>query len=396
MTVAGSPRLAPHLVRELVTDGSFSENPAEIAAKSNRSFVWQCVNRHRYSMSAAKRTSGRGCPYCANRRVLSGWNDLASRYPALAREWGSDNLVSPSRVAPTSRYEASWTCPDGHLYRMQVVRRTRGLGCTTCSHRKLSTGHNDLATVAPGLASELVGADASIVLAGGHTMMTWRCSLKHTWRASVKTRLSGSGCPYCANAKVLSGFNDLSTLSPSLAAEWSARNTKGPDEVTLGSRYVAIWECAKQHTWKTAVYARKRTGCPTCALAGTSRVEKELFEALSADWAGARHRKRLSIGGKRYEADILWRTVVVEYDGSYFHNNADAVRRDIAKTHAMLNAGYTVVRVREQNNHRLAMLPILHPRLVQLTSEYGEGTLELASRVQAAVHEMENHDEAAV
>ena len=33
----------------------------------------------------------------------------------------------------------------------------------------------------------------------------------HSWKAAIKDRTQGTGCPYCANKKVLVGFNDLAT-----------------------------------------------------------------------------------------------------------------------------------------------------------------------------------------
>jgi hypothetical protein len=41
----------------------------------------------------------------------------------------------------------------------------------------------------------------------------WLCSkYKHSWDAPIFTRTKGVGCPYCANRKVLAGFNDLATV----------------------------------------------------------------------------------------------------------------------------------------------------------------------------------------
>ncbi|MFJ6002731.1 Helicase associated domain protein [Arthrobacter sp. NPDC092385] len=60
--------------------------------------------------------------------------------------------------------------------------------------------------------------------------------------------------------------------------------------------------------------------------------------------------------------------VAVEYDGSYYHHDKVSTRRDIEKTIALLNAGYVVIRVREQTRKdKLLKLPLQHPRLLQLT-----------------------------
>ena len=53
--------------------------------------------------------------------------------------------------------------------------------------------------------------------------MIWRCEKGHEWEAAVKSRtINRTGCPYCSHNKVLAGFNDLATLLPDIAAEWSA------------------------------------------------------------------------------------------------------------------------------------------------------------------------------
>ena len=55
----------------------------------------------------------------------------------------------------------------------------------------------------------------------------WKCKLGHEWIATVKSRtINRTGCPYCSHNKVLAGFNDLATLFPEVADEWSDKNEK--------------------------------------------------------------------------------------------------------------------------------------------------------------------------
>ena len=43
----------------------------------------------------------------------------------------------------------------------------------------------------------------------------------HSYRAVIAQRVQrGDGCPYCANRKVLPGFNDLATVQPLVAKQW--------------------------------------------------------------------------------------------------------------------------------------------------------------------------------
>jgi hypothetical protein len=51
--------------------------------------------------------------------------------------------------------------------------------------------------------------------------------------------------------------------------------------------------------------------------------------------------------------------VVVEYDGSYFHHTDHAVKRDTAKTTALIRAGYRVIRVRDASKPTEFPLPPL-------------------------------------
>ena len=76
----------------------------------------------------------------------------------------------------------------------------------------------------PKLAKEAFGWDPSKVLFGSGKKYEWKCQKKHIWIESCNNRTNpnrseNAGCPYCANKKVLSGFNDLETLYPKLARE---------------------------------------------------------------------------------------------------------------------------------------------------------------------------------
>lgn len=336
----------------------------------------------------AKRSQGRGCPYCANRRTLAGFNDLASRSPDLGAQWhltANDRLAS--EVSPWSTYQATWTCPEGHEYVMAVKRRSRGLGCTVCAGYVVQSGVNDLASQAPELAAQIVDVDPATISLGGHTPRRWRCALDHEWSAAVKTRVAGHGCPYCSNLRVLPGFNDLATTHPGLAAQWDVQaNAAGPDSVTAGSRRKAHWKCGEGHRWIAVVHSRKERECPECSLRGTSRVEQALYDAVAAHQPEAQHRAALHVASMKrpYEVDILLGNLVIEYDGSYFHGTPEAIRRDLHKTRGLLSAGYRVVRVREESHSRLPPLPVTHPSLSQLHHRFGDPVEPLARRVLSA------------
>ncbi len=111
------------------------------------------------------------------------------------------------------------------------------------------------------------GRDPTKITHGSKKRVWWVCERGHEWEAVVYSRtISGTGCPYCAGFKVLTGETCLASKRPDLASEWGPANDKGPGEVLASSSYIATWVCNEYgHTWRTSVNNRSRgTGCPAC------------------------------------------------------------------------------------------------------------------------------------
>ena len=64
---------------------------------------------------------------------------------------------------------------------------------------------------------------------GSEKKVWWVCERNHAWQASIANRVKGSGCPYCANRRVLPGYNDLWTTNPELAMEWHSEKNEDLD-----------------------------------------------------------------------------------------------------------------------------------------------------------------------
>ena len=99
--------------------------------------------------------------------------------------------------------------------------------------------------------------------------MIWRCEKGHEWEAVVKSRtINKTGCPYCSHNKVLAEFNDLATLLPDIAAEWSDRNYPLlPTKVTVFANRKAWWTCKDcGREWNTLISTRSSgSKCPYCS-----------------------------------------------------------------------------------------------------------------------------------
>jgi hypothetical protein len=240
-------------------------DPAEITAGSNRVLNWKCPKGHNFDVSPNTRThQNSGCPFCANRRVLVGYNDLVTTHPEIASEaYGWD----PTSVTFGSGKTFQWKCPRGHIFEMTPNTRTNlNHECSICSNRKVLSGFNDLMTTHPELAEEASGWNPSEFTAGMANKMEWVCKLGHKWKSTIYSRAGKErGCPFCTNQKVFPGFNDLKTNHPELAAEafgWD------PSMSISGSNSKKDWKCSKGHVYSASISNRSKeggTGCPICS-----------------------------------------------------------------------------------------------------------------------------------
>ena len=177
--------------------------PSDITFGSNKQYWWIGRCGHEWQASPKSRHAGENCPYCAGMRVLEGFNDLASVKPELIAEWSPEN-------APLKPNEVN-----------------------TWSHRKV----------------QWIG----------------RCG--HEWSAQIRARVRGAGCPYCSNNKIMQGYNDLATVHPEIAKEWSPRNLPWtPDRAPAGANRMAWWRCERGHEWQTLISTRVGgSKCPYCS-----------------------------------------------------------------------------------------------------------------------------------
>ena len=194
----------------------------------------------------------------------------------LLKQWHPTKNVSltPWNVTSGSRQKVWWLCEKGHEWQTAIYTRTGGgSGCPYCAGKRAYPGENDLASQYPDIAAQWhptkngsVTPDG--VTTGSHREVWWLCDKGHEWRAMVKTRVEGTGCPVCANRVVVPGENDLETIYPALARQWHPiKNGKlTPRNVVPGTRRKVWWRCEKGHEWQAAVASRVNgMGCPVCA-----------------------------------------------------------------------------------------------------------------------------------
>ena len=180
-------------------------DPTKVNAGSNKFYKWKCSQGHIWESVLYGRLQSKevSCPICSGKKILVGFNDLATTHPALASEaykW------DPKTLNAGSNKKVRWKCTLGHITSALVYNRTiRGDNCPVCAGREVLKGFNDLATTYPLVARDAFGFDPTEFVAGSNVRLRWKCPEGHVWSTSpaARTGEAGTGCPSCAK----SGFD---------------------------------------------------------------------------------------------------------------------------------------------------------------------------------------------
>ena len=83
----------PQLAQEWNYEKNGSLKPTDVTSGSHKIVWWKCSKGHEWEESVKDRSSRNECPYCSNKRVLPGYNDLLTVNPELAKEWNHETHV---------------------------------------------------------------------------------------------------------------------------------------------------------------------------------------------------------------------------------------------------------------------------------------------------------------
>jgi hypothetical protein len=271
----------PDLAMEWHPIKNLELKPEDFTTGSSRKVWWLGKCGHEWDSAIASRTSlNTGCPVCANKKVLAGFNDLATLMPEIAVLWHptKNGSLTPAMVTVSSGKRIFWLGVCGHSWESAVQNVSKGAGCSVCRGFQIEIGFNDLASQLPELAAQwhpIRNRDLTpqMVVAGSQKKVWWKCPKgdDHEWSSSIGNRVKGKGCPFCSRREVLVGFNDLRTTDPDIAAGWhpTKNGVLTAEMVTRGSGKRVWWKCPKgdDHEWATQVLSRTslRTGCPICS-----------------------------------------------------------------------------------------------------------------------------------
>ena len=239
-------------------------------------------------------------PFKLNRKILKGYNDLATIRPDLAKEWNYEKNgdLKPDIIGCGYKKNVWWIQYDkspvtGETMALEwkasvVNRAINGLGNPYKSGQKVLKGYNDLSTLRPDIASEWNyerngNLKPDMVTCGTDKKVWWKQYDKNPttgeimileWKASIVNRVKGAQNPIKIGRLLLKGYNDLASLRPDLALEWDYKQNGNlkPDMVTCGLNK-KVWWTQKvrdektgdivEYKWKSSIYGRvKGNGNP--------------------------------------------------------------------------------------------------------------------------------------
>lgn len=123
----------PELAKEWHPTKNGLLTPNKITANNGKKVWWLGKCGHEWQSVVSARNKGGGCPYCSNEKLLTGFNDLATKYPELIKEWDyEDNDVMPNEIFPGTHKKVWWICPFGHKYKNFPYNRIKNIGCPIC------------------------------------------------------------------------------------------------------------------------------------------------------------------------------------------------------------------------------------------------------------------------
>lgn len=114
--------------------------PNEVLSGSGKKYWFKCDKGHsfEYSLANVRVVKNEFCPYCGNRKLLVGFNDLATVRPDLIDDWDfNKNELKPDEIKVNSTEKVHWKCKDcGTEWDTAVNLRTgkSNTGCPKCCY----------------------------------------------------------------------------------------------------------------------------------------------------------------------------------------------------------------------------------------------------------------------
>ncbi|MCR5349818.1 MAG: hypothetical protein K6E20_02385 [Acholeplasmatales bacterium] len=278
----------PNLMSQWDYEKNINVDPTKISSGSTKKVWWLCDKGHSWDANISSRVKGAGCPYCAGKKAIKGYNDLATTHPDLVKEWDykRNKDLKPTDISYGSIKKVWWLCP--------------------------------------------------------------KC--KNSYLATPNARTCGNtACPICEGLKVEKGYNDLATLYPDVTKEWNYDKNKDltPYDVVPSSNKKVWWICKRGHEWQAVIHTRTlvKTGCPKCQKEKHISYPEKIIAYYLSKHFNIEENKRFDFLNKA-EIDIYISEIKtgIEYDGFSYHRD---ILRDYNKDLRCKENGIRLIRIRE-------------------------------------------------
>ena len=291
--------------KELMKEYDYEKNKNidlnSLTNRSGKNVYWICKKcGGSWEAPIARRTAGSKCPYCTNRKVLKGYNDLATKFPNLVSEWNfvKNKTLKPNEIVSGSNQKVWWKCP--------------------------------------------------------------KCG--YEWEATISSRtITGNKCRNCAinsvgkkiTARKLENYGNLTQTHPELVKEWNyERNHQlQPEQFHFGSTQKVWWKCARGHEYQKIIYERTKENynCPICANESHSSFpEQAIYYYCKKYFSKFNVVNRYKIEGLEADIFIEKLNIAIEYDGFYFHNNDKTKSTEKKKNTLFKKNDIKLIRIKEK------------------------------------------------
>lgn len=124
----------PKLAKEWHPTRNGELTPHDMTEKNTKKIWWLGSCGHEWEATSANRSRGGKCPYCSNRKLLVGYNDMWTTNPTQARLLA--NIEDGYRYTDSSEKRVDWKCKDcENIIKNKIINQIKnyGLSCPSCS-----------------------------------------------------------------------------------------------------------------------------------------------------------------------------------------------------------------------------------------------------------------------
>jgi len=282
----------PHLLDEWdwERNEAMKIDPIKLRCSSNVYAHWICRKRkkdcgclHTWRAQIAHRAvRGRGCPFCAVKRVCI-HDSLWFKRPDLMKVWHPNNTLNPKSVSPNSGLKALWKCKQKvcqfgcELVQEKIIQhQARIFDPKKCCHRRTHCIHVSFGFQNPKLLEEWCwnenqNLDPFALTPCSNKHAVFSCSNPDhpTWKAMIKTRTKGANCPFCAGIRVCPK-RSLGKHEATMETWMHDKNRSDgldPQKLGLFSNKKAWFKCPTHGAYRRVISTHTSTNqrCPKCA-----------------------------------------------------------------------------------------------------------------------------------